>query len=106
MVNQRSHDHGSVKDGEATLPAVSKTAVSLCPEVSEHTETERPLRICPHRPPSPPAQCDWGAGYKAVAVKEKLLVMTPAYNLVRSVQQFWRGGGLKPQGTAVCLCCH
>lgn len=65
-----------VKDEEATVPAVSMTAVSLCPEVSEHTETERPLRICPHRPPSPPAQCDWGAGYKAAAAKEKFLVMT------------------------------
>lgn len=27
-----------------------------------------------------------------------------AYNLVRSAQQFWREGGLKAQGMAVCLC--
>lgn len=64
-----------MKDEEATLPAVSMMAVSPCPEVSERTETESPLRICPHHPPSPPARCDWGAGYKAVAAKEKLLVI-------------------------------
>lgn len=55
--------------GVVELPAESKTAVSLCPEVLAHTETERPRQISLHRPLSPPDRCDLEAGYGAVVGK-------------------------------------
>lgn len=51
------------------LPAESMMAVSLCPEVLEHTETERPLRKSLHHPLSPPDRCDSEAGYEAVVAE-------------------------------------
>lgn len=44
--------------GVVRLPAESMTAVSLCPAVLEHTETERPLRKSLHHPLSLPDRCD------------------------------------------------
>lgn len=48
------------------LPAESMTAVSLCPVVSEHTETERPLQISPRHPQLPPGRCNYLAGHGAL----------------------------------------
>lgn len=58
------------------LPAESMTAVSLCPVVSEHTETERPLRISPHHPPLPPGRCNYLAGHGALHNKIKSQIIT------------------------------
>lgn len=56
-----------------TLPAESKMAVSLCPVVSERTETERRLRISPHHPLLPPGHCNYPAGYGAVQKRAKYI---------------------------------
>lgn len=55
------------------LPAESKTAVSLCPVVSERTGTERQLQIFPHHPPLPPGHCNYLADCEAEQNRAKFI---------------------------------
>lgn len=71
------------------LPAESMTAVSLCPVVSEHTETERPLQISPRHPQLPPGRCNYLAGHGALHNKNKSQII-PLWSCLKA-NNTWEG---------------